>query len=348
MMEYVRGHRGLMKVTGRIIYILLIALTFFVLDALLSVKTAHGIRQAKCMYAQPADTIDVVMLGSSHIHCDVNTALLWEEYGIAGYDYSAAEQPLWITYYYLREICKYQKPRVVVLDLFCPAHFKDNYQYTWIRDNWYGMRFSLNKVQMMLESAELREIGNYFPAFTDYHNRYKNVGKEDFASLLESNADRAAFKGYTPYFGGEIQEEPVLDQDLSGGITVKSEIYLQKIIDYTKENDIELFLVVTPYITSSEDELVYNRIREIAEQEGIEFNSTNYDYSVIGLDFDTDFNDYSHLNYYGSCKFTRYLADELLERFEIPDRRGDERYESWDRHAAQIEAIAERELSRIQ
>ena len=105
----------------RILFVILFIVGYLACDRVLSVKTAHGIRQARDMYAQPRNSIDVVFMGSSHIHCDVNTALLWEKYGIAAYDYSAAEQPLWTTYYYLKEICKYQKPQLVVLDLYSPA-----------------------------------------------------------------------------------------------------------------------------------------------------------------------------------------------------------------------------------
>ncbi len=88
------------------LYIVLLVITLSFAKALLSVKSEHGIRQARDMYIQPKNSIDVVFMGSSHVHCDVNTALLWEKYGIAGYNYSGAEQPLWITYYYLKEICK--------------------------------------------------------------------------------------------------------------------------------------------------------------------------------------------------------------------------------------------------
>ena len=65
------------------------------------------------MYWQPENAIDVVMMGTSHVHCGVNTAFLWEKYGIASYDYSGAEQPLWMTYFYLKELYKYQTPKVV-------------------------------------------------------------------------------------------------------------------------------------------------------------------------------------------------------------------------------------------
>ena len=144
------------------------------------------------------------------------------------------------------------------------------------------------------------------------------------------------FKGFTPYLKREPQEEPIIDEVASVGVTVKSEIFLTKIIEYTQQNGIELFLVVTPYITSSEDEKVYNRLKEIAEYYGIQFNSTNYDYAEIGLDFEKDFNDESHLNYWGAYKFTHYLGEELKRRYDIPDRRGQEGYESWQRNFEEI------------
>ena len=331
-----------------ILFILLFFICFSACDRILSIKTAHGIRQARDMYAQPRNTIDVVFMGSSHIHCDVNTAWLWEKYGIAAYDYSAAEQPLWTTYYYLKEICKYQEPQLIVLDLYSPARFKDDYQYYWLSDNLNGVRFSWNKLQMIAASCEADKIWNYFPSFATYHLRYSDLEKEDWDYLTSTKHDRAAFKGYTPYYYVDPQEEPILSEQLSGGITIKSEVYLQRIIEYAQKNGIDLFLMVSPYITRDEDELVYNRIHEIADRYGLEFNSTNYFYKAMNLDFEVDFNDSSHLNFLGSCKFTDYLGEELKRLYDLPDRRGQDRWESWDRHAAQIRKEVEETAARQQ
>ncbi len=322
------------------VLVVLIIVTYLFLDKLLCLKSEHGIRQSKDMYAQPRNTIDVVFMGSSHIHCDVNTALLWEKYGIASYDYSAAEQPLWITYYYLKEICKYQDPKLIVIDVYTPARHKEDHMLNYLDENLLGVRFSVNKIGMMLSDCETDTIWDYFPSMTRYHSRYWGIHKYDWEYALMSRKDRAAFKGYTPYYVVDPQEEPVLSQDNSGGITIKSEIYLQRIIEYCDKHDIELFLMVSPYVTTDEDELVYNRIHEIADMYGLEFNSTNYFYSEMDLNFEEDFNDHSHLNYRGSCKFSDYLGSEIKQMYDIPDRRGDKRWESWDRHAEEIKANA--------
>ncbi len=325
----------------RIAFIILTVFSLWYWDGVMCVKNDHGINQAMAMYYQPKNTIDVVMMGSSHIHCDIDTGLLWKNYGITAFDYSAAEQPLWITYHYLLEICKYQKPKVVVLDLYSPARFKDDYQYYWIKQNVLGMRFSLNKLRMLSVCVERDRLDDVFPDFATYHDRFSELTADDFLYPFKVDKEMVNYKGFTPYLDVTEQQKPEMTQGLSGGLTIKSEEYLQKIIDYTKKNDIQLFLIVTPYITTSEDELVYNRIREIATMNNIEFNSTNYYYDEIGIDFSKDFFDESHLNYWGAYKFSNYLGKELKTRFDLPDHRGDSRYDSWEVNFHQIAEYVE-------
>lgn len=137
-----RRRRLTARVLAAVLSLLLLVNGLAAANRLLCVKSQDGIDQARAFYHQPENSIDVVFLGSSHIHCNINTAYLWTEYGIAAYDYSAAEQPLWMTYYWLREFCKTQKPKLVVLDVYSPAAYEADYQYRWMEENLFGMRFS--------------------------------------------------------------------------------------------------------------------------------------------------------------------------------------------------------------
>ena len=320
----------------RISFVLLLAATIYCAGSILSIKSRHGVDQNNGIYWQPRDSVDIVMMGSSHIHCNVNTALLWEDYGMAAYDYSGAEQPLWMTYYYLKELYKYQTPEVIVLDMYAPARFKEDYQYEWISENIYGMKFSLNKMQMLFVSVESKKMREYFPSFAVYHSRYDDLEEEDFENFFWDSQKKEAFKGYTPYWNKNPQKRPDVSEDRSDGLTEKSEKYLKKIISYTRKQGSELILIATPYIMTAEDKRTYNRITEIAAEEGIIFINYNEYYDAIGLDFEEDFNDESHLNYWGSCKFTEYLGGFLDSYDRIPDRRGQDGYESWDNHVALI------------
>ena len=330
------------KNVTRAVFLILLVITLFFLSDILSVKSAHGIMQKEGLYLQPRNSIDVVMMGTSHIHCNVNTALLWEKYGIAAYDYSGAEQPLWMTYYYLRELYKYQKPKVIVLDLYAPARYKENYQYEWISENIYGMRFSVNKLKMLAVSVEPQKLFHYFPSFLVYHSRYDDLSEEDFSNVIWNDVEKESFKGYTPYWGRESQERPEISESECGGLTQKSEKYLRKIIHYTQKQGSELILIVAPYVVTVEDKKTYNQIAGIAKEEEIPFVDYNEYYEEIGLDFSGDFNDDSHLNYWGSYKFTDYLGADLINRERIPDRSGSEGYESWERHAQKIREEAEK------
>ncbi|MBR2121477.1 MAG: hypothetical protein IJ930_00820 [Lachnospiraceae bacterium] len=329
-------------------FVILFILTYITADRLLCLKTEKGIRQAREIYAQPENTIDVAFLGTSHIHCNVNTALLYEGLGMASYDYSAAEQPLWITYYYLQELCKTQHPKLVVLDVFAPARFSEDYQYNFLLENLDGVRFSPNKVRMILASCEPGRIKDFFPSMVTYHDRYKELTDEDLAFLNMSVDERASYKGYTPFFEVGSQTRPDIQVSESGGLSAKSEEYLRKIMEYCEENGIELNFLVTPYIMNEEQVMVYNRIREIADENALLFLDANMAADEMGLNYETDFCDYSHLNYMGSCKFTAYLGNLLKSRYDIPDRRGQEGWESWDRHVKEFNAYIEEIIRQMQ
>ena len=329
----------------RIICILIYGAVFIAvlvfLNRLLCIKDEHGIRQASELYVQPEDSIDVAFMGSSHVHYDVNTAYLWEQFGIAGYDYSAAEQPLWITYHYLQELCKTQSPSLIVLDMFAPSAFKDDYQYNYLTDNLNGMRFSVNKLRMLSVSCEPDRLWEFWPSISTYHMRYRELTEEDWKPFGRTRYDRMAYKGFFPHYDIDPHEAPQGDRRSADGLTAKSREYLMKIIYYAKEKDIDLFLIVSPYNPDWEDVEVYRQTRDIAMFNGIRFEDYNDLAADIGIDYARDFNDDSHLNYDGSIRFSDYLGRNICDYYDIPDRRGDEYWESWDRHAELVREEAE-------
>ena len=51
---------------------------------------------------------------------------------------------------------------------------------------------------------------------------------------------------------------------------------------------------------------------------------------MLGLYNECCYYNREHLNYYGAGKYTDYLAQYLIDNYDIPDRRGDDRYSSWE------------------
>ncbi len=341
---------------------IIIAGAIIISDIFLKYRSSNGVQQSIGIYNQPRETIDVLMLGSSHMYYGINTAKLWEDYGIAGYDFGSSEQSLWVSYHYMVEACKTQKPKVVVLDFFTPAAFQDDhkYKYTFLADSLYGLKFSFNKLMLMHAcfDNDLALWNKYFPSFMGYHDRYGELGRSDLEKIF---TDYAAFKGYVPYFeksptsGFELDTESVLPP------SEKSVKYLKKIVEYTKKHNIRLYITVVPYKINDEqvtgvvqeEDKRYNWLEQYVEElrsngdDHVYFDYTAKHMESFDLEMESgeDMYDSTHLNYYGSCKFTDYLAEDLRRMYGyelIPDHRGDPDYCTWDEN---VEMIREDVLS---
>lgn len=322
----------------RIAALVLLVVSFLVIKNIMEYKSPHGTNQMRAFYCQPKNTIDVLAMGSSHVHCGINTATLWNDYKIAAYDLSAAEQPLWITYYYLKEAYKYQKPKVVIIDVFSAARFKEDYHYKWMEESFYGMRFGREKIEMLKVAVEKDRYREYFPSFFSYHNRYIDLNKEDILNIFGNRKEKEIFKGYTPSFNRIDQSEPFSgwDELEDYSLTEKSEEYLKKIIDLTNENGSKLMIIVVPYNLDERDKETYKQIEEIADSCNFSFKDYNNHLSEIGIDKETDFNDHTHLNYWGSVKFTEYLGQDICNEAGDMDKQSVDRYESWNENAEAV------------
>ena len=74
-------------------------------------------RKVEGFYAEEENSLDFVFVGSSQMFTTVVPAVLWEEYGMTSYDFGANEQPMYLSYYYIKEALKYQNPKAIVLEV---------------------------------------------------------------------------------------------------------------------------------------------------------------------------------------------------------------------------------------
>ena len=101
--------------TAKIIaFILCFIVVFFALNALFSDMYSTRVRS---FYHMEKDSIDAIFFGPSQSYCAINAQKITEEYGISSFDFCADGQPLVMTYYYLREALKRQKPKVVGVEI---------------------------------------------------------------------------------------------------------------------------------------------------------------------------------------------------------------------------------------
>ncbi len=299
-------------------------------------KYGDGIYSLKKFYELEKNQIDVLVLGSSHAYEDINPAVLWDEHGIAAYDLCGSIQPLWNTYYYLKEALKTQTPRLIILEAYTTT-FADEYSNdSRIIKNTYGLKPSLDKIKAIGTSSPVERQKEFLLEFTQYHTRYKELTMADFVKGQGNNLYED-WKG----FGCNMETVGFAKPNVRGVTEIgemseKTEEYYVKVLRLANENGIPVLVIVSPYadITIA-DQCIYNRAAVIAEEEGALFYNFNSDYDEIGLDFTTDMADGSHLNYIGNQKFTRYLGKFLDGNYDdlLIDRRGDAAYASWERNS---------------
>lgn len=295
-----------------------------------SFKYSDGIYGLTAFYNQDRNINDVIFVGSSHIFEGVNTEVLWDEYGIASFDLGGSIQPIWNSYYYIQEALKTQNPQLIVLDLYGVLQTEDYIDNSRIIKNTYGMKSSADKMEAIRVSSQEALWNDYLWEIPTYHARYKDLDESDFLPNL-GIPNWEAWKGFIVNTYTIALEQPEgFQTEETLELTEKVEDYLCKICQICKENNVDLLLIKTPYITDINSTMKYNRAAEVAREYGVPFVNFNYHYDEMGLDFSTDMGDGMHLNYNGNVKFSRYLAEYIKSNYDIPDQRSEKGYESYE------------------
>lgn len=323
-----------LKITA---FIVAVSITFVCAAQILDFKYLDSTFKVDSFYELEDNTVDVLVIGSSHAYQGINTAVLWEEYGYSVFDLCGAAQQIWNTYYYLEEALKTQTPKVILFDTYYIHASVDYGETSYAIKNTYGLKWSETKKNAIDVSFDKETAGNqYFYSILQYHTRYSDLSKTDFYPYQDNKAMYENHKGFYCYF----RNEPVKERDLTGvdyynPMTEKVEYYYRKIFDLAKEKNIPIIPMAIPFNAENYHQGFFRLAEYIAEYDyNMPFFNFLTEYkTALGLDYTQDFADAQHLNHKGNTKLSRFLGDYLKTKYNIPDRRGDEKYDSWKKDA---------------
>jgi len=308
--------------------VMLMILTYVIY--VLTPKYPYGISSMMRFYE--AEPVDVLAVGTSLTYTDLNTNILWSEYGIAAYDLASAEQPFWSTYYYLKEAFMIQKPRVVLLDLKAVTYQEDKVDRTRTVLCSYGILSPVNRLKCIGECVENHEFLDYVLAFPQIHANYEGIKPSDF--LLPPSFEKygRSWKGFIEKNATANHETPELDYTFNTALNVNAheQEYFEKILQLCLEQNVPVMLVGYPNADYMHDHLFYCTAFEIAENYGVTGINYNLPENRPKINYSTDCADWQHLNLWGSAVFTRALGKDLKEMYDLEDHRGDPEYRSYD------------------
>lgn len=287
-------------------------------------------------YEMPKNSIDVLFLGSSEAATGFIPQELYNNYGITSYNLGCEQQNMLVSYYWLKEALRFQKPKAVVLETLMLFKYRANEPLNsteaCTRKALDYMKWSAVKKEAVKEICSIdtsqSESSYYFPNIR-FHSRWTELSEDDFSYAQMCNhyemkgfstmINRIGENDYMPLFTDETEE--------TTDSVALMESYVEKIALLCEENDIDLILVKNP--ATSEKIGKYNTTMQLAKRLNIRFYDFNTMqlYNDILFSFSEDMIDKGHPSITGAIKITNYLGKILQTDYGIEAQTND----AWER-----------------
>ena len=175
-----RKNRG-KRVAAACAFVLVLALMLNTVNHVLLPKRQDGITNVAQYRTIDSGLVDVLVIGSSMSGINFEFETFWSEYGISVFGLGSGVQPLWDSYYRLREGVETNKPKVVVLDV---TGVTQHYEYSDAgvkTTSLLGLPMSLNRIEAVRAACPQGEWLNYIFGFGQYHGRFSSLTNSDFS-----------------------------------------------------------------------------------------------------------------------------------------------------------------------
>ena len=317
------------KIVLTLLFLFITIILFFtVLNIINGKKYLYNINS----FYQEKNNIDVFFVGSSRVYYAFSPMEIWNKYGIITYDRGSSDQFYKHSYLFMEEIFKLHKPKLIVFDI---GTFTTQYRTHLINFLLSSLPNNLTKIKFYYSFYGLTpELFNNINIYSIYHTRWKELNKYDF---LEDTYWKGRYFG-TFYDGYKWDKMHMIKSQKEHIYSTYNNIkfnddvlkYAKKMVKLAKDNNAEILFINMPY---SIGKISYSHSRtfaEVAKENNFNFIDYNIMYDKLNIDFNKDLRDYSHLNLYGSRKVMDHLIPYIIEHYNIPNRKNDPAYASWN------------------
>lgn len=285
-------------------------------------------------YGEKEDSLDMVYIGGSANFVYWEPLRSYEKEGIASYNFGANTIQAEMYIYLVKEVLKKQNPEVIVIDARA-FQYRDKDQppsEVAYRNILTGTPFSLEKVEFIEEYVPtvLKENTlSYHFDIIKYHRSPIGANYRSAIKMMLQSYENP-LKGF--YFVPKVA--PITKHEFETATETPMEEDTVKILDellsYLKTTNHKFLFVVSPYEELEEHRENFNYVERKVKEAGFDFLDANLYADQMQLNFDTDFYNENHVNIFGADKYTDFLTDYLKEHYDMPDRRKDKNYESWN------------------
>ena len=293
---------------------------------------------------------DICFSGTSIVIANISNQEMYEKYGIAGVSIGEPLQPLFLSKYVIKEVFRYQKPKVIAVDARSLFYTKDEITERITDNEEEIVHYALDSIRSPIIKKE---------ALDQIREQYKDIDYKAYFSRLYDkhiawkDLDEAHFRGYgdADCMNGNVMMTNfhIVNGtiEIHDAISKENEEELLLIKEECEKNGADL-LLMTAYIDPDPSRL--EKIRELAERNQIDYIDINDNLSRLRFDEDQMVSDYIHFNVFGAAKWTDYIGQYLQERYSFEKHSGglDRLFQSQNEHYSDYLQYASRKQTLTQ
>ena len=321
---------GIRVVTFMVILILVVDLVNYMItpkkyyeDSWSTTSTFRG------FYKMKKNSIDVLFLGSSHGSAAFSPQTIYDDSGIRSYNLGSEQQNLLVSYYWLKEALRYQKPQAVVVELYMLYDFNPkeplNTAESFTRMAIDAMNWSevkLNAIKDICKYDNSQSINSYIFKNERFHTRWMNLNETDFEFMsLENHYELKGFAPLSGRGGVNPEYEPYTDYDNEEYTQMNSLMAdcLEHIVNLCQEEGIQVILVKTP--TKAWSTSKHNSVEKFAEEKSVDFIDFNINeyYEASKFKWKKDMSDDWHCNVWGAEKLSKYIGNLISDKYNVAE-----------------------------
>ncbi len=279
-------------------------------------------------YREQADSLDVVLVGSSLFYNGYSAPLAWKEGGYTSYVLATSGVPMGVIKSMVKEVRRTQDPKVILIDLNSVIYDEQMETREGMIRYWIdNMPDSENKEEVIRELIPEEEQITYRIPLLKYHDNWKQLLPCLKLSMLELRAQWSGENLVT--MGMQTSTKHPKQRKLKSvhGYTKQKELHslsgrrFQELLDYLKEENVDhaVFVAMPKFYDDKhlQDRELLNRAMDMARKAGFRVYDFDVQTETIGLDPYHDYFDYDHLNLFGQQKMTRFLIKRLKQDFDL-------------------------------
>lgn len=303
----------------------------------------HNSLRVEGFYQEDSGSLDAVFIGASDMYTSFMPGRAYEKYGFTSYLLASESITSDGVLTAVKEVVRTQKPQLVVVEAnaFLYSDDQNDQNQAFIHKFFDNLPFSLNKLDYIQKNVPVDDRWEYIFPLIKYHSLWTEYPERFYMMASDLTLDMRGYnylKGFRTTAQIYKSKTPSLNDQIvteHGTLPLdpKLESQLRELLNYAKENNINLVFVRAPHYVTKE---TYDRVKRsnqmahIVNEEGFSYYTFESDARDIGIDDQHDFYNAEHMNVYGALKFTDYVAERLVKTEDLkPGYLTEEQKEGW-------------------